>query len=414
VHAGTSASPRDPGQPNGTERPDAAAGARAANLAHPDATATGAPGAPATTTGAPGTPAANRRSDPDARGKRVRLSDVARRANVSTSTASRALNGIGELSDDTRAAVLKAAEELDFRPSSVARSLRTRRSRTVGLIVPTVAHAFYAAVTTGAQAVLEEQGYRLILIDSGEDPDTVKGAVRTLLEHEVDGVLVSTAPFGAHQFNALLERTPCVFIDELAPGAGAGNVALENGRGVEMLVAHLAEHGHRRIGFLGGPGDRTSGYERYEGFLAGMAKCDLDVDPRLLRECEWTIASGYEHAAELLEASATPRPTALVTASGELALGALAAARRKRIRIPDDLALAAFDDLYFAPLLEPSLTAIAYDATTIGREAARLLLGVIGEGPATRNEVRIDVTLVRRRSCGCDYDPSADLAEAVA
>ncbi len=348
----------------------------------------------------------------DSRAKRIRLSDVARRANVSTSTASRALNGIGELSDETRAAVLRAAEELDFRPSPVARSLRTRRSHTVGLVVPTVAHAFYAAVTTGAQAVLEEHGYRLILIDSGEDPDTVKGAVRTLLDHEVDGVLVSTAPFGAHQFNALLERTPCVFIDELAPGAGAGNVALENRRGVELLVAHLAEHGHRRIGFLGGPADRTSGYERYEGFLAGMAKCDLDIEPDLVRECEWTIASGYEEGETLLAAS--QRPTAVVTASGELALGVLAAARRARIAIPEALALAAFDDLYFAPLLEPSLTAIGYDAASIGRQAARLLLGVVRDGSVIRNEVRIDVRLVCRRSCGCDYDPSADLAEAVA
>lgn len=357
-------------------------------------------------------PATNGRNDTDGRAKRVRLRDVARRANVSTSTASRALNGIGELSDETRAAVLRAAEELDFRPSSVARSLRTRRSRTVGLVVPTVAHAFYAAVTTGAQAVLEEHGYRLILIDSGEDPGTVKQAVRTLLDHEVDGVLVSTAPFGARQFNALLERTPCVFIDELAPGAGAGNVALENGRGVALLVEHLAEHGHARIGFLGGPEDRTSGHERYEGFVAGMAGRNLTVDPALVRECEWTIASGYEEAVELL--GATPRPTAVVTASGELALGALAAARRARISIPEELALVAFDDLYFAPLLEPSLTAIAYDATAIGREAARLLLGVVGEGAATPNEVRIDVNLVRRRSCGCDYDASADLAEAVA
>jgi LacI family transcriptional regulator len=369
--------------------------------------------------GASATPRAPRDYDgtngdtaPDGRARRVRLSDVARRANVATSTASRALNGIGELSDETRAAVLRAAEELDFRPSPVARSLRTRRSHTVGLVVPTVAHAFYAAVTTGAQAILEERGYRLILIDSGEDPDTVKGAVRTLLDHEVDGVLVSTAPFGAHQFNALLERTPCVFVDELAPGAGAGNVALENRRGVELLVSHLAEHGHKRIGFLGGPSDRTSGYERYEGFLAGMAKGDLEIDPKLLRECEWTIASGYEEAVTLLDAPT--RPTAVVTASGELALGVLAASRRARIGIPDGLALAAFDDLYFAPLLEPSLTAIAYDATAIGREAARLLLGVVGDGPPTANEVRIDVRLVRRRSCGCHYDPSADLAEAVA
>ena len=384
VHVGASASPRVTGEQTGT--------------AHTETAMTAAD--------------TNGRTETDGRAKRVRLSDVARRANVSTSTASRALNGIGELSDDTRAAVLRAAEELDFRPSPVARSLRTRRSHTVGLVVPTVAHAFYAAVTTGAQAVLEEQGYRLILIDSGEDPATVKGAVRTLLDHEVDGLLVSTAPFGAHEFNALLERTPCVFIDELAPGAGAGNVALENGRGVELLVEHLAEHGHKRIAFLGGPEDRTSGHERYEGFVTGMGNRGLKLDAQLVKECEWTIASGYERTAELLDAG--PRPTALVTASGELALGALAAARRARISIPEELALAAFDDLYFAPLLEPSLTAIAYDATAIGREAAQLLLGVVGEGAATPNEVRIDVNLVRRRSCGCDYDPSADLAEAVA
>lgn len=347
----------------------------------------------------------------DGRTKRVRLSDVARRANVSTSTASRALNGIGELSEDTRAAVKRAAKELNFRPSPVARSLRTRRSHTAGLVVPNVAHAFYAAVTTGAQAELEEHGYRLILVDSGEDPKTVRRAVRTLLDHEVDGLLVSTAPFGADEFNALLDATPCVFIDELAPGAGVGNVALENGPGVEMLVDHIVEHEHSRIAFLGGPSDRTSGLERLEGYRTAMARHGLRIPAELVRECEWTIASGFEEAAALL--ALEPRPTALVTASGELALGALAAARRERIAIPNDLALACFDDLYFAPLLEPSLTAIAYDARSIGSAGARLLMAAAEQQRATWSEVRIDVGLVCRRSCGCAYDPSADLAEAI-
>ena len=236
----------------------------------------------------------------DGRAKRVRLSDVARRANVSTSTASRALNGIGELSEDTRAAVKRAAKELNFRPSPLARSLRTRRSQTAGLVVPNVAHAFYAAVTNGAQAVLEEHGYRLILVDSGEDPKTVSRAVRTLLDHEVDGLLVSTAPFGADEFNELLDATPCVFIDELAPGAGAGNVALENARGVELLVDHVVEHGHSRIAFLGGPDDRTSGHERLEGFTTAMRRHGLEITPELVRECEWTIASGFEQSSALL------------------------------------------------------------------------------------------------------------------
>jgi LacI family transcriptional regulator len=345
----------------------------------------------------------------DGRTRRIRLSDVAQRANVSTSTASRALNGIGELSADTRAAVKQAARELNFRPSPVARSLRTRRSHTVGLVVPTVAHAFYAAVTTGAQNVLEELGYRLILVDSGEDPRTVTRAVRTLLDHEVDGLLVSTAPFGADQFNELLHATPCVFIDELAPGAGAANVVLENVRGMELLVDHVVGHGHRRVAFLGGPQDRTSGYERREGFIRAMHEHGLEVDDGLVRECEWTIASGFEQTVEILRHA----PTALVTASGELGLGALAAARRARVAIPDQLALACFDDLYFSPLLEPSLTAINYDARAIGREGARLLVGAARDEREQPSEVRIDVNLVVRRSCGCEYDPAADIAEVV-
>ena len=342
---------------------------------------------------------------------RAKLNDVARHAGVSKSTASRALNGVGELSVQTREAVVRAAQVLDYRPSPVARSLRTRRSKTIGLVVPTVTHSFYAAVTNGAQMSLQDRGYRLILVDSGEDPETLTGAVLTLLDHEVDGILMSTAPVGADQFNALLDGTPCVFIDELAPGAGVGNVVLENQRGMELLVDHIAGHGHRRIGFLGGPNNRTSGVERLHGFREAMVRNGLDIEADLVGECEWTIASGFDHARALL-ALGRP-PTALITASGELALGALVAARRARVSIPGDLALACFDDLYFAPLLEPSLTSIAYDARAIGQDGARLLLAAIENDHAPWSEARIDVDLVCRRSCGCDHDPAAALAEVL-
>jgi LacI family transcriptional regulator len=343
---------------------------------------------------------------------RAKLDDVARRAGVSRSTASRALNGIGELSPETRKSVVRAAEALDYRPSPLARSLRTRRSHTVGLVVPTVSHSFYAAVTNGAQSVLEEHGWRLILVDSGDNAEAVSRAVQTLLDHEVDGVLMSTTPVGADRFNALLDGTPCVFIDEVAPGAGVGNVVLENERGIQMLVDHMIGHSHTRIAFLGGPSDRTSGDERLRGFLDAMERNRLEAVPELVRECEWTIASGFRQAADLL--ALDPRPTAIITASGELGLGALVAARRARISIPRDLALACFDDLYFAPLLEPSLTAIAYDTPSIGQAGARLLLAAIDGQRAPQRETRIDVELVRRRSCGCEHDPAAAMAEVLA
>jgi LacI family transcriptional regulator len=202
-----------------------------------------------------------------------------------------------------------------------------------------------------------------------------------------------------------------VFIDELAPGAGVGNVVLENERGMRLLVDHIAGHGHTSIGFLGGPNDRTSGAERLNGFLAAVEANGLAASGENIRECEWTIASGYEQAAALLDSER--RPTALITASGELGIGALVAARRARAAIPRDLALACFDDLYFAPLLEPSLTTIAYDARAIGRDGARLLLAAVDERDAPWSEARIDVKLVRRRSCGCEHDPGAALAEVL-
>ena len=190
-----------------------------------------------------------------------------------------------------------------------------------------------------------------------------------------------------------------------------GNVVLENQRGMELLVDHIAAHGHTRIGFLGGPNNRTSGVERLNGFKAAMARNGVDLAPELVGECDWTIASGFDHARALL---ALPQPpTALITASGELAMGALVAARRARVAIPEDVALACFDDLYFAPLLEPSLTSIAYDARAIGRDGADLLLAAIEDQDAPWSEARIDVELVCRRSCGCDHDPGEALAEVL-
>jgi LacI family transcriptional regulator len=179
-----------------------------------------------------------------------------------------------------------------------------------------------------------------------------------------------------------------------------------------MLVGHMVGHGHTKIAFLGGPNDRTSGYERLRGFLDAMDRNGLAAAPEFVRECDWTIASGYQHAADVF--TLDPRPEAMITASGELGLGALAAARRDHLSIPGDLALACFDDLYFAPLLEPSLTAIAYDTPSIGQAGARLLLAAIRGERVSATERRIDVELVRRRSCGCEHDPAAAMAEVLA
>jgi DNA-binding LacI/PurR family transcriptional regulator len=325
------------------------------------------------------------------------LADVAATAGVSASTASRALNGRGELSAATRAAVIEVAERLGFQPSPLARSLRTRQTYTVGFVVPDVASPFYASALKGAQGALEAAGYRVMLMDAELSVEGETAALRTLVNHQVDGLLVATAGVRETEFVDIVggTGTPCVFFDSVVDGAGAGAVSLENAAGIEQLVEHLREHGHTRIALLAGSQQESSGAERLHAFVAAT-----NPAPELVRVCTWTQASGAEQTHALL--ALDPRPTAIVASSAELALGCMAACRDHGLSLPDELALVSFDDPYFGALLEPSLTGVGYDAAEVGHAAAALLVQAMQDGDAERREVRIPVELVRRRSCGCE------------
>ena len=286
--------------------------------------------------------------------------------------------------------MIEVARELHFEPSQLARSLRTRTTYTVGFVVPDVSSPFYAAALKGAQGALEEAGYRVLLMDSEQAVDGEVEALRTLIAHRVDGLLVSTVGIPRERFNQLVtrRRTPCVFFDSVLPGRGAGSVLLDNRPGIELLVDHLVEHGHSRIGLLVGSLSETSGTERRDAFHDAMRRHGLAVR----RD---HVAGGRVWPDEGLVATrailgAARPPTALVSSSVELALGALAAARELGLRIPDELAVATFDDAYFAELLDPPLTAVAYDPADVGRRAAALLVDAMrdGDGPSVTSESR--------------------------
>src|SRR2546430_848982 len=253
---------------------------------------------------------------------------------AAASTASRALNDRGELSASTRAAVQEAAKLLGFQPSPLARSLRTRQTYTVGFVVPDVASPFYAASLKGAQSVLEAAGYRVMLMDSELSVEGEIAALRTLVNHQVDGLLVATAGVETGEFEELVGAagTPCVFLDSVVDGAGAGAVTLENHAGIALLVEHLRdEHGHTRIALLAGWHQETSGVERLEAFVLAARPA-----PELVRVCTWTQAAGATETRVLLELE--PRPTAIIASSAELALGCLAACRELGVKLPDELA----------------------------------------------------------------------------
>jgi LacI family transcriptional regulator len=332
--------------------------------------------------------------------RKATLADVAEEAGVSTSTASRALNGHGGLAPATRAAVEDAAARLNFQPSALARSLRTQQTLTVGFVVPDVSSPFYAAALQGAQGTLEGAGYRVMLMDANLDVDRELGAVETLLSHQVDGLLVSSAGVARDVFEDTLagRPTPTVFFDGVIDGAGDGTVTLDDEGGISLLVDHLVEHGHERIGLLAGSQQESAGAARLRAFTASTSSHGLEPGPRDVKVCSWTIADGRRAGLELL---AEEEPvSAVLASSAELALGFMSAASTRGARIPEDVALVAFDDPYFGDLLEPSLTAVAYDPRRVGALAAELLVDGMRSRPE-RRDVRVPVTLVRRRSCGC-------------
>ena len=196
--------------------------------------------------------------------RKATLADVAERAGVSTSTASRALNGHGGLAPATRAAVQDAAAKLNFQPSALARSLRTQQTFTVGFVVPDVSSPFYAAALKGAQGRLEQAGYRVMLMDASLDVDRELAALETLLSHQVDGLLVASTGMPRALFDGAVgaAATPTIFFDGVVEGTGEGAVTLDNEGGITLLVDHLVEHGHERIAVLAGSQRESAGAAR--------------------------------------------------------------------------------------------------------------------------------------------------------
>jgi DNA-binding LacI/PurR family transcriptional regulator len=327
--------------------------------------------------------------------RRPTLVDVARLAQVAPSTASRALKESPRISEATRVRVHAAARGLGYQPNRVAQSLRAKSAPFVGIVVPDIGITFYSRFVKGAQEVLEAAGYQALVMNTEREAGHEEAALRTLEGHQVTGVLLATSRPTSGE-----PRIPTVYFDSLADGRGVAQIALANDQGMELLVGHLAGHGHRRVGYIGGPPTFTSGQERLAGFRAAAERHAVRGDAAYVEiaDSSWSPESAAGAMTRLL-ALAEP-PTAVVASGDTLAMGAIAACRAAGRRVPDDLALVAFDDAVFGALVDPPLTALRRSDHELGRKAAQLLLdGLVGE--VATPSVRLPVELVVRRSCGC-------------
>jgi DNA-binding LacI/PurR family transcriptional regulator len=327
--------------------------------------------------------------------RRPTLIDVAKLAQVAPSTASRALKESPRISEATRLRVAAAARGLGYQPNRVAQSLRAKTAPFVGIVVPDIGVTFYSRFVKGAQEVLEEAGYQALVMNTEREAGHEEVALRTLEGHQVTGVLLATSRPTSDE-----PRIPTVYFDSLAGARGLAQIALANDQGMELLVEHLTQHGHKRIAYIGGPPTFTSGQERLAGYRAAVSRHGASDEAAYVEiaDSSWSAQSAAAAMMRLL-ALAEP-PTAVVTSGDTLAMGAIAACRAAGRRVPDHIALVAFDDPVFGPLVDPPVTALRRSDYELGREAAQLLLEGLNGGVASA-AVRLPVDLVVRRSCGC-------------
>jgi LacI family transcriptional regulator len=319
------------------------------------------------------------------------VADIAAAVGLSKSTVSRALSGSPLVHAATRERILQATRELGYEPNRIAQSLSTRSSPFVGVVMPDIDHISFARMLKGARAELGRAGYQVLVMETEREPEQEAAAIRTLLAHRVAGILLAT--FGGYEPC----HVPVVFFDHVLAGDGAGRVSLANMEGADLLVGHLHEQGHTRIGFIGGAPGSSCADERCEGFQLALARRWLAVPPEYVKTSDrtWSEESGEQAASELI--ALDPPPTAIMAADDGLAIGALRALRRVGRRVPEDVALVCFDDPQYNDVIDPPLTVVAYDACAVGASAAQLLLEQLSEPRAPR-DVRIPVELIVRSS----------------
>lgn len=326
----------------------------------------------------------------------VTIKDVAALAGVSVGTTSRVLSGNPSTSPAARERVHAAVAELGYRPDARARSLRSARSQTVGLLISDVRNPFFADVAHGAEQAALRSSYVTLLANANEDPKQQDTYLESFLTQRVDGIIIAPQGEESAHLRALATTVPLVFVDRTVDGFEVPSVTSDNALGIDQAVAHLADRGHTRIGYIGGPRSISTGRARHDAFVRALARHRLDTDPGLITSGDFRSASGAV-AAERLLSGAQP-PTALLAADSPMAVGALGALRRRGLRIGSDVDLVAFDDIEWFSELDPPLTVVSHDAQAMGSTAMRLLLDVI-EG-RTPESVVLPTRLVVRESSG--------------
>lgn len=337
--------------------------------------------------------------------------ELAKLAGVSSGTVSNVISGAAGVSERSRRKVLDAIKELNYQPNLIARSLRTNRTSTLGMVIPDITVPFFPKIIRGAESAAREAGYYLSVLDSESNPTREEAMMGLLRSQRVEGILLVTA--GGHKWSAeesasLTSGVPIVCLDRLPEGLEVDSVCVDDCRAAEMAISHLMGMGHREIAIITGPLTLQNEQERLRGYRQALQKGGIPVKDSLI----WKGSFEAKDVARLCqEGLLTPvgRPTALFATNGVTGLAALRSIYSMGLSTPKDIACVTFDELTSEDFFRPGITSVVQPAYDIGHRAVEVLMQRIQSGSArtTFEKVRLPATLIVRESSGTPISSSA-------
>lgn len=332
--------------------------------------------------------------------RKITIREVAKRAGVSISTVSRVLNRRAHdyIRENTRQRVLKAIEQLNYKPDRRAQSLRGIATKIIGLIIPNRLNPYFEQLAQAIEEVCFDEGYGILLCNSDNNLERESIYLDLLERQKVDGIIISTVGLTKEKFNELIARgIPVVLIDEDVPGVNAPAVFANNYMGGCQATQHLIELGHRKIAFISGPMNLLSSRERYRGYCDTLIKYGIKVKKELFKEGTFTYERGYKVTWELLDEK--KEFTAIFCSNDLMAFGAMRAIQDRGKKVPRDYSIVGFDDMYFSSISNPQLTTVAQPVKEMAfRAFVALKKEISGEFSQEKKHQFLDTHLVVRES----------------
>lgn len=326
----------------------------------------------------------------------IKMSDVAKKANVSTATVSRVLSNPAVVKEETRRKVMEVIEELQYRPHVIARQFRTQETKMVLVVVPDITSIFFSEVLRGIEHAAVSRNYQVVLGDSENNLEREKQYVDLLYQKQVDGVILLTAKLPKEMLEQLASEFPIVLACEYYDGIDVPTVSIDNIGSARKATEHLVHLGHKRIGHISGPAGIILSRDRLQGYKEALQNNGLLVDEAYIAEGPLTIESGYRRMKMLL--SLDNPPTAVFVYNDEMAWGAIKAVKDHGLRIPEDIAVVGFDNLKISEVVEPHLSTIEQPKYLIGKKSMELLLQLIHGKPLEKKNYVLNSSLIVRHS----------------